>query len=460
MSRERFDPADPECWRGRGRSRDHAVLLASIWRDYPDLPPTAPLDERMARGRARITAMKPINDAMAAETERRRQEKNFAFTTSRVAWGTGGQRDAAILRGRDAHGYDWNHAIRYADGWYAADSGREYRPFVSGPSEHAAYDRGFRDGGGDTADLFDTARRSMRVAARMADQPVPASPAAARPLPSSWSKPTDTPRPTRWERRLLIIAGVDVDLARPRAPALDHFSGDHFEGIRAHDGARGAVIIILTAAHGFIDATEIMQPHRALFSPARAAELAGDETQRERLRSMLGEREFDDLLVVAEGPSLDVIDAHAMTLPLCRTMERTRHTPLLQRGQLRLWLDRGLAPGVTMASGHIRWGKVIQGLTGRLGDFTARYAGRAPERGHLIAIEHAGGIPASGFMTPAGEQLDPCIRFSNKSRTRAVMAQALRTFAAAMPIPPDAGATPSVGPDRENPNGSLRFSNK
>lgn len=433
MTQERFSPADPECWRSRGRSADHAALLASVWREYPDLPSTAPLDERTARSRARVAAMKPINDALTAETERRRQEKNFAFTASRIAWGTGDERDAAILRGRDVHGYDWNCAIRYADGWQAAQSDREYRPFVSGASEQAAYDRGFRDGGGDTADLFDTARRSLRVGARSADQTAPAPPVSARPLPSSWPKPTDTPRPTRWERRLVIIAGEDVQSAGPDSPALDHFRGDLFDRIRAHDGARDATIIILTAAHGFIAATEIMQPDSASLSPACAAAIASDEAQREQLRHILIDREFDDILVIAEGPALDVINAHAAILPLCRTMERTRHTPLLQRAQLRFWLDRGLAPGTVIAPGHIRWSKALQGLTGRLGDFTARYAGRAPGRGHLVVIEHASGIPANGFMTPHGDALDPCILFSNKSRMRMVMTQALRTFAAAMP---------------------------
>ncbi|WP_454887922.1 hypothetical protein [Sphingomonas oryzagri] len=448
MTQERFNPADPECWRSRGRTPDQAALLASVWREYPDLPSTAPLEERMARSRARVAAMKPINDAMTAETGRRRQEKNFAFTTSRVAWGTGDQRDVAILRGRNAYDYDWNHAIRYADGWQAADKGWEFRPFVSGPSEHAAYDRGFRDGGGDIADLFDTARRAMRVATCKADQPLLVSPTSARPLPSSWPKPTDAPRPSRWERRLVIIAGEDVEPARAEAPALDHFTGDLFDRIRAHDGGLDATIVILTAAHGFIDATEIMQPHCAIFSPARATELAEDQAQRERLRDLLGGREFDDILVIAEGPALDVIDAHAAALPLCRTMERTRHTPLLRRGQLRLWLDRGLAPGVMMASGHIRWGKAIKGLTGRLGDFTARYAGRAPDRGHILVIEHGNGVPACGFMTPGGEPLDPSIRFSSKSRMRTVMAQALRTFAAAMPVPRGLDLTSAADLDR------------
>ena len=44
-----------------------AATIARAWRDFPDLAPDAPLAERQARGRERIAAMRPINDAIAAE---------------------------------------------------------------------------------------------------------------------------------------------------------------------------------------------------------------------------------------------------------------------------------------------------------------------------------------------------------------------------------------------------------
>jgi hypothetical protein len=56
-------------------------------------------------------------------------------------------------------------------------------------------------------------------------------------------------------------------------------------------------------------------------------------------------------------------------------MERTRNSVIQQRGQFRTWLDRGLDTGEIMAGGHICWTKVAQGLSGRLGEFTARYGG-------------------------------------------------------------------------------------
>src|SRR3546814_5052803 len=70
---------------------------------------------------------------------------------------------------------------------------------------------------------------------------------------------------------------------------------------------------------------------------------------------------------------LALLDAHAAALPLCRTMERTRNTALQQRTHFRIWLDRGFLAGQTVGAGHIRWGKAVNGLTGRLGEFTARY---------------------------------------------------------------------------------------
>ena len=52
MVTDDFDPADAASWLARGRTPEHAAAIAAAWRDFPDLPSTAPLDERMQRGRA------------------------------------------------------------------------------------------------------------------------------------------------------------------------------------------------------------------------------------------------------------------------------------------------------------------------------------------------------------------------------------------------------------------------
>ncbi|WP_176593285.1 hypothetical protein [Sphingobium sp. EM0848] len=114
-----FDPCSTATWLARGRAPEHAEAIAKAWRDFPDLAPTASPEDRMARTRARVQAMKPVNDAIAAHSEAERQARNFSFTEERAVSGRGDERDAAILRGRDRYGYDWNLAIRYADGWYA-----------------------------------------------------------------------------------------------------------------------------------------------------------------------------------------------------------------------------------------------------------------------------------------------------------------------------------------------------
>ena len=166
---EQFDPTSASAWTARGRSAGDAEALASIWRDYPDLPPTAPSEERLMRCRARIAAMRPMHEAAQAEQERARRARNFAFVEGKAADGTIDDRDLAILRARDAHGFDWNEAVRYAEGWYAARAGWSYRERMphlrEEPTERAAYDVGFRDGGGDRTDLFDAARRAFIAAA-------------------------------------------------------------------------------------------------------------------------------------------------------------------------------------------------------------------------------------------------------------------------------------------------------
>ena len=119
-------------------------------------------------------------------------------------------------------------------------------------------------------------------------------------------------------------------------------------------------------------------------------------------------------------------------LPLARTMERTRNSVLQQRAQFRLWLARGRAPGDQFAAGHIRWSKIAAGLSGRLGDFTARYAGPARPRGHRIVVEDASGDLARGYHTPLGQALHPEIVIGNKAHARAAMTDLLRQYAASL----------------------------
>jgi len=212
--------------------------------------------------------------------------------------------------------------------------------------------------------------------------------------------------------------------------------------IRARPGAAEARVIVLGPDAGFV-AAESYEPSRTPLTPERAEALIADAHQAERLRRLIAARDFDDILVALQEEHLRVLDAHANALPLCRTMERTRSTVLQQRAHLRCWLDRGhdgaATMGANMGAGHIRWGKAIHGVTGKLGEFTARYAGPvAPlmattgsRRGHLIRIEVAGGVAACGYATSAGTPLDHEIVIANKTYLRREMALALRAFAGA-----------------------------
>lgn len=405
-----FDPADAACWIAHGRRPDHARTLASVWRDYPDLPFDAPLAARMARSRARVAALRPFNDAIRDEVERERQRANFACIERRIAKGAAEPFDGAILHGRDRHGYDWGAWVLYAQGRYAAEEGWPPRDFSAPPGETSpAYAQGFRDAGGCFDDLFDAARRSYAAAARRQDiLSAPAAPRLSRPLPSNWRLPTDTPRPSRWSKRVLIIGA--------------RIASDASAGLRtmleAEPGHEKATIILAIAGCGF---------HAWGACDAQSAE------PRDQLRALLAGIDVDDLLIIADGDDLAWIDDHAGLLPLCRTMERTRHSAIQQCGQLRAWLDRGLGDGEVLASGHIRWTKLAQGLSGRLDEFVTRYAGPACPRGHRIVIDLADGRPAAGFMTPQGEPLVPETIIANKAHLRKSMTIMLRRFAAAIP---------------------------
>lgn len=112
-------------------------------------------------------------------------------------------------------------------------------------------------------------------------------------------------------------------------------------------------------------------------------------------------------------------------------MERTRNTVLQQRTHFRVWLDRGLAAGESIGAGHIRWGKAAKGLTGKLGEFTARYAGKLPAGGHRIIVETEDGEPALGYVTAKGELLSPETVIGNRSHLRKEIALRLRSFGGA-----------------------------
>lgn len=403
-----FDPADPQCWIAHGRSVDHAEAIASAWQRFPDLPASMPAEVRMAQVRARVAAMCPFMDRLSEETRRAREIANFTFVENALARGTNDPRQAGIIEGRERHGFSWDEAVQYADGRYAASAGWESR-FMGEAADGArgrrlvaAYDLGFRDGGGRPDDLFDTARRAY-LAVRPA-QMFPPQLSASRLPPSQWPAPTDKPRPARWDRRLLLLGREEIDagfLAAVQAkPDSDLLTILTFDGRAAHIRDNDGCLVVGS-----------------------------------RLAAALQARDFDDILVAAQGDDFALIEAHATSLPLCRTMERTRNTRLQQWRHFRVWLARGLGPGDVMASGHIRWGKAVRGLTGKLGEFTARYAGPAQPRGHRIIVELPSGAPACGFRTVHGVSLDPQRIISNRAKLRETMMVMLRDFAAALPEP-------------------------
>lgn len=189
--------------------------------------------------------------------------------------------------------------------------------------------------------------------------------------------------------------------------------------LEAHPGHEMARVIVADPGRGF--------------QGWRSADPVHPRDPADQLRAVLAGIETDDLLVVADGADLAWIDQYASVLPLCRTMERTRNSAIQQRAQMRVWLDRGLCDGDVLASGHIRWTKLAQGLSGRLGEFVVRYAGKAQPRGHRIFMEMRDSELAAGFMTPQGELLSPEVIITNKAHMRRHMAAMLRRFAAAIP---------------------------
>lgn len=406
---EPFIVTDASTWIARGRSPEHAEALAQAWRDFPDLHPSAPLAERMERTRQRVAAMRPVNDAIAEQSAREHEAANFAFTTRRIDSGEHDARDIAILHARDTYGYRWLASVRYSEGRHAAEAGWTRRKVFDEPG---AYDQGFADGGGDDTDIFDAARRSFAAAERNAAA-LEERAVAARPLPSTWPKPSDQQRPVSWPRRLLIIAEHPASSLALLAQVPI------------------AAVVVLTSSRGFVPLAALGADAAEAMTPVRADALVADSAQQGSLRAILAGREVEDVLVAADGEYLRVIDAHERALPLCRTMERTRNTPLQQRQHLRMWLSRGFAPGENLGAGHIRWSKRAKGFAASLGEFKARedpsYTGRGPR----ILITTESGALATGFATSAGAILTPEVEVTSKARLKAEMERALRAFGAA-----------------------------
>ncbi len=168
------------------------------------------------------------------------------------------------------------------------------------------------------------------------------------------------------------------------------FDGDFLRRLRATPGADAALAVVIGET-GFV-AAALAVPHRATTpSTATVAALAAAPGLRAQLAALLAGREIDDILVAVQGGWLAVVDAHAAALPLCRTMERTRNTPLQEKAHFAAWLARGLAPGASIGAGHIRWAKAAKGLSAALGEFTVRHVGPAHPRGHRIEIGLAAG---------------------------------------------------------------------
>lgn len=407
---DNFDPGDPACWTARGRPAHHAEAIAEAWRSFPDLPNDAPPEARIARTRERVRMLRPLHEAISLETELQRRAANFAFVERQIAQGSDDTRHAAILHARDVLSYDWDAANAYADGHYAARAGWVSRPPSSSrpgqPNERRpAYEQGFLDGGGQPDDIFDVARRSFAAAPSEPIQKY--SPQVARPLPSQWPSPTDIPPPASWHRRLLLLGASELAAGTIGILAM----------LRGRPGHEGATLLAIDTKAGLLSLSLSTGP----------AVIDGVA-----LRDQLHQSDYADILVIADDAELARIDAGADILPLARTMERTRNSVLQQRAQFRHWLSRGRAAGDQFAAGHIRWSKMAAGLSGRLGDFTARYAGPAKPRGHRIVVEDASGKPALGYRTALGQELQPEILIGNKSHARSAMADVLREYAASL----------------------------
>lgn len=402
-----FDPASEEAWLQRGRDPETAFQLAYVWRAFPDLPSDRPLAERMEQGRRRVRMLKPLFERQEQAAEAERQRRNFATIQRRLDQNPDDGEACAILTARDRHGYNWDQAVVYRYGRWDAENGREFQPsYDTRRNGHvAAYEQGFRDGGGDPAYLFDAARRANLAAA----VETPSRPLHARPLPSTWPKPSDAPRPTPWNRRLLILSAAAADYLDPVLHSLDATSG---------------LIVLFVTAEGFAERPDTTSARHGCDMP-REALMA-------QLEQLLAGKAIDDILIAADDAWLDAIDRAHAGLPLCRNMERTLNSILQRRAQLRIWLRRGRSETDNIAGGHIRWSTGHGQLFARLGSFQADYLGKT-DRGHHVRILDAGRI-ANGFTgRDMQNALDPDFFVSNRRNLKPAMEAALRVFAGALP---------------------------
>src|SRR3546814_12550554 len=69
MMSEPFDPADTDAWIAHGLSPVPAAALPDACRRFPALAHDSQLDTRMARMRERVTAPRPVMEAMTHKDE-------------------------------------------------------------------------------------------------------------------------------------------------------------------------------------------------------------------------------------------------------------------------------------------------------------------------------------------------------------------------------------------------------
>ena len=155
------------------------------------------------------------------------------------------------------------------------------KPLVGCPDPRfvSAYHKGFREGGGNIDDLFDTARRANLAVHHNGSEAPARKGHASRPLPSTWPQPSDAARPTPWSKRLVLMS------AREAEEGL-------VDTIRRAPGAHQATIIMICPTRGFRN--------------------ANDAAQAGSLGDLLRGREFEDILIAAQDHDLAVADAHAV----------------------------------------------------------------------------------------------------------------------------------------------------
>lgn len=155
---------------------------------------------------------------------------------------------------------------------------------------------------------------------------------------------------------------------------------------------------------------------------------SGKQIAVEDLRAHLRSKDITDVLATVTGEQLEKLDQAAAVLPIAAICERAQNSPLQKRVHVRTWLSRGLSAGQNAGAGHIRWGKIAQGLKASLGEFTAVDRGSLSRGCHEIHVVLADGSIADGFVDAGGQSLSPKIQIPNRSKLRYEMTKALRMF--------------------------------